>query len=236
VTETEWLACADPRLLLSFLYGRLSPRKLRLFACACCGPLWERVTETSCWSAVEVALRFADGRATAEELKAAHVAAQNGKPLFQDANWAAAWTAAPSPHHAADEAAGMAALTLARLRVEAAKANAWGSVRSGATEADRAAAWSRFDAATAEALAEERAWQADLLRELAGNPFRPVAAPEDLPAAVRPLAEAVYAGEDCAFALHDALEETGHAELAEHFLSADHPRGCWALDALLGRS
>jgi hypothetical protein len=236
VAEAEWLACADPHDLMSFLYGRLSPRKLRLFACACCGALWERVTEASCRAAVEVALRFADGQATPEEMKAVHVAAQNGKPLFQDANWAAAWTAAPSHDHAADEAAGMAALTLARLRVEAAKSNAWGSVRSGATEEDRAAAWSRFDVATAEALAQERAWQADLLRELTGNPFRPVAAPQDLPAVVRQLAEALYAGEDCAFALHDALEEAGHAELAEHFLAAGHPRGCWALDALLGRS
>jgi hypothetical protein len=235
VTEAEWLACADPDALLEHLHGCLSDRKLRLFACACCGPAWERVSAACCRTAVAVALRFADGQATAEELKAAHVEAQNGKPLFQDANWAAAWTAAPSAVRAASHASSEAAQALARLRCEAAKSNAWGAVRSGATEADRAAAWARFEAATAEALAEERAWQADLLRELAGNPFRPVAAPEGIPAVVMQLAEVVYAGEDCAFALHDALEEAGQAELAEHFLSADHPRGCWALDALLGR-
>jgi hypothetical protein len=236
VTEAEWQACADPDALLEHLHGRLSERKLRLFACACCGPAWERVSAASCRDAVAVALRFADGQATAEELKAAHVTAQNGKPLFHDANWAAAWTAAPSAERAASQAALEAAQALARLRCEAAKSNAWGAVRSGATEADRAEAWSRFEVATAEALAEERAWQAELLCELTGDPFRPAAAPEGLPAAVRQLAEALYAGEDCTFALHDALEEAGHGELAEHFLSADHPRGCWALDALLGRS
>lgn len=236
MTEAEWLACADPRDLMEYLHGQLTERKLRLFACACCGPAWERVTEACCRNAVAVALRYADGQATAEELKAAHGAAQNGKPLFQDANWAAAWTAAPAALLAADQASNQAAQALARVQAEAAKSAAWGAVRSGATEQDRGAAWARFEAATEAALAQERAWQAELLRELAGNPFRPIPLVEDLPAAVTQLAEALYAGEECAFALHDALEEAGHAALAEHFLSADHPRGCWALDRLLGRS
>jgi hypothetical protein len=236
VTEAEWLASADPRDLLDSLDGRLSERKLRLFACACCGPLWGSVTAECCRAAVAAALRFADGQITADELKAAHVAAQNGKPLFLDASWAAAWTAAPSGLQAAVQASSLAAQALARGQAEAAKSNAWGAVRSGATEADRAAAWGRFEAATEAALAEERAWQADLLRELAGNPFQPLPAAEGLPAAVTQLAEALYAGEDCAFALHDALEEAGHDALAEHFLTPDHPRGCWALDQILGRS
>ena len=235
MTEAEWLACADPNVLLDHLHGKVSERKLRLFACACCGPLWEQVTDACCRAAVAVALRFADGQATAEELKAAHIAAQNGKPLFQDASWAAAWTAAPSAHRAASQASAQAALALARGRSAAAKSAAWGAVRSGATEADRAAAWTRFEAATAEALVEEHAWQADLLRELTGNPFRKLSLSESLSATVRQLAEALYEGEDCAFALHDALEEMGQMELAEHFLSSDHPRGCWALDLIIGK-
>jgi hypothetical protein len=42
--------------------------------------------------------------------------------------------------------------------------------------------------------------------------------------------------EDCSFALRDALLECGHVDLAEHFKDQDHPKGCWALDLLLGRS
>ena len=50
------------------------------------------------------------------------------------------------------------------------------------------------------------------------------------------LAESLYAGQDCAFALHDALLEAGHAELAEHFREErSHPKGCWVVDLILGK-
>src|SRR5579871_2951415 len=39
MTEKEWLAFTDPTPMLAFLYGRVSDRKLRLFACACCSRL-----------------------------------------------------------------------------------------------------------------------------------------------------------------------------------------------------
>jgi hypothetical protein len=36
VTEAEWLAAKDPEPTLRFLRGKVTDRKLRLFACACC--------------------------------------------------------------------------------------------------------------------------------------------------------------------------------------------------------
>jgi hypothetical protein len=37
--------------------------------------------------------------------------------------------------------------------------------------------------------------------------------------------------------LVNALLEAGHHELAEHFRCEEwHPKGCWALDVILGRS
>ncbi|OAI51449.1 hypothetical protein AYO44_17115 [Planctomycetaceae bacterium SCGC AG-212-F19] len=66
--------------------------------------------------------------------------------------------------------------------------------------------------------------------------WRPFLVPEHWPAAVIQLAESLYNGADCAFALHDALLEAGHAELAEHFTKETwHPKGCWVMDRILGK-
>jgi hypothetical protein len=75
-----------------------------------------------------------------------------------------------------------------------------------------------------------------LLRHIFGNPFRPYPSPPSWPSTVVQLAESLYAGQDCAFALHDALLEAGHAELAEHFRQETwHPKGCWVMDVILGK-
>ena len=78
--------------------------------------------------------------------------------------------------------------------------------------------------------------QADLVRHIVGNPFRSPKMPQTWPSDVTHLAAALYEGDDCAFALADALEEAGLSEWAAHFRQPDHPKGCWALDAILGKS
>jgi hypothetical protein len=40
MTESDWLACTYPSLMLGFLKGRASDRKLRLFASACQRRIW----------------------------------------------------------------------------------------------------------------------------------------------------------------------------------------------------
>jgi hypothetical protein len=82
---------------------------------------------------------------------------------------------------------------------------------------------------------EQERHAAQLVRHIFGNPFCPSAAPTDIPSAVSNLAGTLYTGEPCHFALHDALLDAGHAELAAHFREPYHPKGCWALDLILGK-
>src|SRR5215831_15678828 len=74
MTEQEWQSCAEPERMLSFLcYSgrpRVSERKQRLFAAACCRRIWALMDRES-RQAVEVAERLADGQASAGEWEAA---------------------------------------------------------------------------------------------------------------------------------------------------------------------
>jgi hypothetical protein len=111
----------------------------------------------------------------------------------------------------------------------------WGAAWGAASEDALEAAW--------ESLREAAGWnekelseEALYLRHIFGNPFRPYPAPGHWPSTVIQLAESLYNGQDCSFALHDALLEAGHAELAEHFNENNHPKGCWVMDMILGKA
>jgi hypothetical protein len=84
--------------------------------------------------------------------------------------------------------------------------------------------------------------QADLVREIFGNPFRPVVfAREWRTDTTLPLAWQVYESRDFSALpiLADALQDAGcdSAELLAHLRDecAPHVRGCWALDRVLGK-
>jgi hypothetical protein len=79
--------------------------------------------------------------------------------------------------------------------------------------------------------------QGKLVGHVFGNPFRPSPTVANWPTLVVDLAKAHYAAQDRAPILADALEEAGHADLAEHMRSeATHPKGCCVLDLILGKS
>jgi hypothetical protein len=86
---------------------------------------------------------------------------------------------------------------------------------------------------------------ADLLRHVVGNPFRPVVVDPGWlrwnQGVVVQLASAIYEQRLTRemFLLADALEDAGctDAAILTHCRAGgDHPRGCWLLDLLLGKS
>jgi hypothetical protein len=187
-------------------------RKLRLFACACARRIWHLMPDKLFRDAVELAERFADGGSTNKARKARK---EKCEALAQTPTW--------------NGGAPTATNCLSTNPSNAAWNGAWAAAaaEAGATEGP---AWEAV-----------RAKQADLLREIFGNPLKPVRIEPAWLAwnnrTVPLLADRIY--EKQSFGdlpvLADAVEEAGctNAELLAHLRqSREHVRGCWALDLL----
>src|SRR4051794_19566960 len=68
--EIKWFGGSDPTPMLAFLRDGGSGRKLRLFACACCGRIGHLFADAREREVLDVIERFADGCATQPELVA----------------------------------------------------------------------------------------------------------------------------------------------------------------------
>ena len=226
MNEEQWLSGADPTLMLDHLResGRTSDRKLRLFAVACCRRLLHLRWPDAVQESLEVAERFADGQATAEDLRRAAADAARYDGAFPLGLRAGAVARACGPD--ARDAASATGQVVSALYVAAGRSQ---SVRRA-----------------------EAAEHGDLLRCLFGNPFRvPVPiGPAVLTwndGCVPKLVQAAYKERSWAdgtldrtrlAVLADALEESGYegAEILGHLRGpGPHVRGCHAVDAILGR-
>jgi hypothetical protein len=238
MTELEWLACTEPDIMLEFLKGKASDRKLRLFACACCRRMWslldddrkqmlvnDSVTAAEMAKkdadrdkmAVELAERCADGQADFAELQALFPSLdEKEEAACHAAGSDAAWTAKASAYHAR---------FLAMYFGPA-------SYPPGAKA--RSASKRHHD--------REQAAQCSLLRDIFGNAFQPVILDPTLQTLlVVNLAQYIY--DNLAFdrlpTLADQLEEAGcQAQdiLAHCRGSGPHARGCWVVDLLLEKT
>jgi hypothetical protein len=214
--------------MLAFLDGKVSERKLRLFACACCRRIWHLLTHEPSRQAVEVAERYADGAAGEEELSKASFGAQT--------------VASDSPEGAA---------------VEAASASVWLNTFSASHYAAFAAASRDFRVRIAAhavrdhfplllgARDAERLAHCGVLRDLLGPlPFRPITNDASWltwhSGLLVSMAQRMYDSRDFSDmpVLADALEESGcqNQDILGHCRSGgEHVRGCWVVDLLLGK-
>jgi hypothetical protein len=242
MTEQEWLVANNSSPMLEFLRSQGATRrsggrrKLRLFACACVRGIWLLLRKPGSRKAVEVAEQFADGLASAEELREAYEASRDalGRESSQIGK---------SPYWQSAEAAGHVA----------ARAFDGGDHPSVAHASSSASlAWIMdqvgrgqgrdHDAKVRSVGGTRRALHAAWLRDIIGNPFRPVKIKATWKTAnVIALATAIY--DDRAFdrlpILADALEDAGcdNADMLNHCRQpGEHVRGCWVVDLVLGKS
>lgn len=302
MTEQQWLASTDVAAMLEHLRKwdapvpgqpgmdrpRISDRKRRLFAVACCRSVWDKLVD-------DVPCRSCGGNGL-------HYPTYKGSPGRPPSR-----IGPPIP---CGHCSGTGRINRSRLAVEVAERYADGLATrveiitacdqaqecrhswwpGGAADEATAACWCATESATDAAkgvlrYVKQPAAQADLLRHIVGNPFDgrlrvrwgechehfPGAAPRavEFPAAVIALAQSLYAGDQgAAGILGDALYDAGQPELGDHFLgltpcptgckkvgdtymiagkpcpscygsngqvTAPHPRGCWALDLILGK-
>jgi hypothetical protein len=228
MTEAEWLASTTVQPMLRGLRLDFSipPRKLRLFACACCrdfcGEFFATggATEKEVEKVLDAVEEYAEGRLDGRRLAAVR---KKVEPLINKEDWI-------------------------EPVVRAAKAgkDAYRLARDTADQVVSAYSWMCVPCepyATAEARIQQRLVRC--AREVFGNPFRPVLYEPGWLAwndsIIVKLAQSI--DEEKAYQrmgiLGDALEEAGCTDSAmlDHCRKATrHHRGCWLVDGLLGKN
>jgi hypothetical protein len=248
MTEQEWLECAEPTPMLEFLRGQVSDRKLRLFAVACCRRIECLLVERHQRASVSVAERHADGVATDDELEAAQLAndhelfALSGQRAEHAAKRAAYFVAIDDAYWAAMERRAAAYAVIFQADPE--PLEWWEEPRIGDQQRflTQFAEGDLWLTKAGRAAAATEAWeQSRLLRDIFGNPFRPVTVdPSWRTATVTSLATVIYEERavDRLPILADALEDAGcdNPDILNHCRQpGHHVRGCWALDLVLNK-
>ena len=250
MTETRWLACDDPGLMLEFVWDRVSDRKLRLFAVSCCRRLWHYLDDEK-------------GRAALETIERATDAGPDDRALWNS------WSLEPFAHDALhgriaaqrgfSEDVVRAAFTAVALAMHVECAEVKSTVFRVAHIAGAQALGPRADAyllyqlgkdvhledeehtAAEEAIATEQTLQIALIHDICGNPFRRVAFDSSWRTSTAvALAAQMYESRDFSAMpiLADALQDAGceNGEILDHCRGpGPHVRGCWVCDLVLGR-
>jgi hypothetical protein len=231
MTEEHWLTCADPERMLEFLLGagaaqgqdypfKETERRLRLLAVACARQLWDALVSKSSRRAVEVIERYADDPTIWKERQNVYDGARKAfMAVFRKG-----YSTGSDPDAPATQRMIRAADIAESITLSSPLLHHWQHITGNMASAGESAAMSC------------------LIREVFGNPFRPVTFdPRWRTPQVQAVARTAYEEkrwEDLPL-LADALEEAScdSADLLGHLRSREnHVRGCWALDLALNKS
>jgi hypothetical protein len=219
MTEAAWLAATEPEQMLDYLKGDGSDRKFLLFACGCCRRIWPLVTDIRSQRAVEMIERHADHPVV--------------EPEYNTVFWDAQDATGDEDKDFEDDPAYHAA--------EAAYSTIPGSEKCRPVFNAMATAGYAARACLERREVEKRA-QTDLLRDIFGNPFRPVTfSPHWRTPTVVALARQMYESRDFSPMpiLADALQDAGcgNDDILSHCREpVPHVRGCWVVDLVLGKA
>lgn len=240
MNEAEWLEGPPLIYMVSFVILRSSDRRHLLFGCACCREVWDRLKMGQAKHLVALAEQFADG-----EISESVFRAGADKENFPDFDRQCSGEAEPEVQLSACELTainGARWLAAPNFRLSH---GAYGVAQE--TCADRKHDYTpspdysyggKFGVPSDPA---EFVKRIPLLRDIFGNPFRPVTVdPRWQTETVVALAAGIYAERafDRMPILADALEEAGcdHADILTHCRGdGPHVRGCWVVDLLLGK-
>jgi hypothetical protein len=256
VTEQDWLICDDSIPMLEFLqtgfgtpFDSLAPevefqiegsreirswtasqRKLRLFACACMRRSQDLAVSPRL-NAIRISEQYADGLVDEAALEDAFVPVRKlPEPIPADADFA---LSVLGPTDMVWEARLIEAFVTLGPRLDTLAA---------ATKAAEIITECEGTESLSKRGKTERSQQAHLLRDIFGNPFRPVSLDRSrLNDKTRSVARTIY--DKGLFAdlprLGRALKDAGCAnqELLDHCQwPTRHVRGCWVVDLVLGKS
>jgi hypothetical protein len=200
VTKAEWLACTDPEPMLAFLKGKATDRKLRYFLVGCARRVLPADADEDMIEALAVAERFADGLESHRHLARVRSALKTGHTA-RVSRWFPLYIShirsVPAWHATREQ--------IVRAAKEGSVCCAWSSTRRSPSGGLTTMTFPR----------EELAAQACLLRDIIGNPFRPVTVEAAVlgwsESTIPKLAQAIYTERafDRLPILADALEDAG---------------------------
>jgi hypothetical protein len=232
MTEEEWLTSREPERLLAHLETSVSLRKARLFGVACC----RRVLHLNFVQVVPLALEvvedFADGMTSESEHRAATDAIYNtrefaGRAYLSDPD-------NPNPHD------GTAAYCLLDAMFDLFRKEECCSGFPARHCAE--AVWFADRTPERKSNVVEAVAQTALVRDIFGNPFRPVAFdPAWRTDTAVSLARGMYDSRDFGAMpiLADAFQDAGceDEQVLHHCrdATAPHVRGCWVCDLVLSK-
>jgi hypothetical protein len=241
MTQQEWLMSTRADDLLRFIEPNTSDRKLHYYAIACARRITLLLPHPASLEGIDLLERFVEGKASEEELLRVSYHVEGAAFCFDYVDY----TGSPTARKWIQEVGQIPRSKLEELinDPQLASAEPREILKSAAYMVDADVSPTPFARRASDWAQSARSpfHSVPLLRDIFGNPFRPVAfEPEWRSDTAVSLAKHIYEARDFAQMpiLADALQDAGcdNTDILSHCRDPQqtHVRGCWVVDMILG--